>query len=103
MKNVIIAIVIGLAVLSPFNLTNSYLRCSEFDKVVVQHGESVENIASRYTDDIKGIKELSEAIVEINDIKSSHDLRAGRVLQVPVMHRADDSLQMAVADGDGMN
>ena len=95
MKNIIIAVIMGLAVLSQFHLTNSYLRCSEFDTVVVQYGESVENIASRYTDDSDQIKELSEAIVEINDIRSSRDMRAGRLLQIPVMSRADSSVQVA--------
>ncbi|HAF31489.1 MAG TPA: hypothetical protein DCR09_03700 [Anaerovibrio sp.] len=95
MKNIIIAIVIGLAVLSPFNLTNSYLRTSEFDTVILQHGESIETIASRYTSDNEQLQELTVAIKEINDIKNDRDLRAGRKLQIPVI--ADDNQKVQVA------
>ena len=91
MRNFIIAVVIGMAFLFPLNITNSYLRCSEFETVVVHQGESVASIAARYTDDSEGIKELTEAIMEINDIKNSRDLRAGRLLQVPVLSRSDRS------------
>ncbi|WP_051533465.1 LysM domain-containing protein [Anaerovibrio sp. RM50] len=95
MKNVIIAIIIGLAVLSPFNLTNSYLRTSDFDTVVVQHGESIETIASRYTSDSEQLQELTVAIKEINDIRNDRDMRAGRRLQIPVI--ASDSQKVQVA------
>ncbi len=95
MKKVIIAVVMLLAVLSPLNLTNSYLRCSEFDTVIVHYGDSVENIASRYTDDQERLQELTEAIIEINDIKSDRDMKAGRKLQIPVMNKENSDLQVA--------
>jgi len=95
MKNVIIAIVIGLAVLSPFNLTNSYLRTSDFDTVVLQHGESIEAVASRYTSDSEQLQELTVAIKEINDIKTERDLRAGRKLQIPVISTDNQKIQVA--------
>lgn len=95
MKNVIIAIVIGLAVLSPFNLTNSYLRTSDFDTVVLQHGESIETVASRYTSDSEQLQELTVAIKEINDIKTERDLRAGRKLQIPVISTDNQKIQVA--------
>ncbi|ORU00215.1 hypothetical protein D081_1309 [Anaerovibrio sp. JC8] len=95
MKNFVIAILVGLAVLSPFNLTNSYLRASEFDTVVVQHGESVENIASRYTSDSEQLEELTVAIREINDIKNARDMRAGRKLQIPIIARDGQKIQVA--------
>ena len=95
MKKVIIAVVMLLAVLSPLNLTNSYLRCSEFDTVIVHYGDSVGNIASRYTDDQERLQELTEAIIEINDIKSDRDMKAGRKLQIPVMNKENSDLQVA--------
>ena len=95
MKKVIIAVVMLLAVLSPLNLTNSYLRCSEFDTVIVHYGDSVENIDSRYTDDQERLQELTEAIIEINDIKSDRDMKAGRKLQIPVMNKENSDLQVA--------
>lgn len=94
-RNIVIAIILGLAVVSPLNLTNSYLRCSEFETVVVKYGESVETIAGRYTENSEQAKELVEAIIEINDIKSARDMKAGRRLQVPVLAKDQDSLQVA--------
>ena len=95
MKNIIIAIIIGLAVVSPLNLNNSYLRCSDFDTVVVKYGEDVETIASRYTENPDQAKELVEAIIEINDIKSERDMKAGKRLQVPVQAKDSNKIQVA--------
>lgn len=95
MKNIVIALLIGLALLSPFNLTNSYLRASEFDTVVLQQGDTVETIAGRYTSDSSQLEELTVAIKEINDIKSDRDMRVGRRLQVPVINEEASKVQVA--------
>ncbi|WP_297964127.1 LysM domain-containing protein [uncultured Anaerovibrio sp.] len=95
MKNIVIALLIGLALLSPFNLTNSYLRASEFDTVVLQQGDTVEGIAGRYTSDSSQLEELTVAIKEINDIKSDRDMRVGRRLQVPVINEEASKVQVA--------
>ena len=95
MKNIVIALLIGLALLSPFNLTNSYLRASEFDTVVLQQGDTVEVIAGRYTSDSSQLEELTVAIKEINDIKSDRDMRVGRRLQVPVINEEASKVQVA--------
>ncbi|MCR5175712.1 MAG: LysM peptidoglycan-binding domain-containing protein [Anaerovibrio sp.] len=96
MKNLIVAIIVGIAVLAPLNLTNAYLRCSEFDTVVIHYGDSVENIASRYTDDKDEVRELTEAIIEINDIKNPTKLKAGKKIQVPVLAKEKRDVQVAV-------
>lgn len=95
MKNIVIALLIGLALLSPFNLTNSYLRASEFDTVVLQQGDTVETIAGRYTSDSSQLEELTVAIKEINDIKSDRDMRVGRRLQIPVINEEASKVQVA--------
>ena len=95
MKNIVIALLIGLALLSPFNLTNSYLRASEFDTVVLQQGDTVEVIAGRYTSDSSQLEELTVAIKEINDIKSDRDMRVGRRLQIPVINEEASKVQVA--------
>jgi hypothetical protein len=95
MKNIVITFLIGLALLSPFNLTNSYLRASEFDTVVLQQGDTVEAIAGRYTSDSSRLEELTVAIKEINDIKSDRDMRVGRRLQIPVINEEASKVQVA--------
>jgi len=95
MKNIVITFLIGLALLSPFNLTNSYLRASEFDTVVLQQGDTVEAIAGRYTSDSSQLEELTVAIKEINDIKNDRDMRVGRRLQIPVINEEASKVQVA--------
>lgn len=95
MKSIIVAIILGVMLLSPFHLGNSYLRCSDFESVVIHQGDTLETIAGRYTVNEVEAKELQEAICEINDIRDAKSIKVGRRIDVPVMKPQTDNVQMA--------
>lgn len=95
MKSIFVAIILGLMLISPFHLGNSYLRCSDFESVVIHQGDTLETIASRYTVNAADAKELVEAICEINDIKDATTIKAGRRIDVPVIRNQPEGPQMA--------
>ena len=70
---------------SPLQFGNEYLRSSSFEKVTVAQGESLQDIATRYTADPAKQKTLIEAISEVNALPKGEQLPAGWKLLVPVI------------------
>lgn len=85
-------VVMMLTVLSPLQLSNPYLRSASFETVTVQQQDSVWDIASRYTQDKKQVRRLTEAIIEINALSPDAEIKAGQRLQIPVLHSAADGM-----------
>ncbi|WP_187620218.1 LysM peptidoglycan-binding domain-containing protein [Selenomonas ruminis] len=78
------------AVVSPFQLTNEYLRSSDFDTVTVKQNDSVWNLARRYTENESRAEELQQAIIEVNGLNpDGSNLRVGQQLQVPVIRNTE--------------
>ena len=91
----IAALVLLLAVVSPFNLTNEYLRAGDFDTVIVKQNDSVWTLARRYTTDETHAMDLQKAIIEVNGLEpDGSNLRVGQRLQVPVLKQTTGT-QMA--------
>ncbi|MBQ1867202.1 LysM peptidoglycan-binding domain-containing protein [Selenomonas sp.] len=90
-KNLWIAVAFLLfAVVSPFHLTNEYLRSSDFDTVTVKQNDSVWNLARRYTENESRAEELQQAIIEVNGLNpDGSNLRVGQQLQVPVIRNTE--------------
>ena len=84
----LVVVVLLFAVVSPFQLSNEYLRTSDFDTVTIQQDDSVWNLARRYTADENKAKDLQQAIIEVNGLKpDGSNLRVGQQLQVPVIKK----------------
>ncbi len=81
----LILAVLVAAIFSPFHLTNGYLRSSDFATVQVAQREDVWTIASRYTARSEDVRELVEAIIEVNGLPADGSLRAGQSLRVPIL------------------
>lgn len=82
--------VLLFAVVSPFHLTNDYLRSSDFDTVTIKQNDSVWSLAARYTTNEKRAAELRQAIIEVNGLApDGSGLRLGQQLQVPVLGRSE--------------
>ena len=91
MKKLIVTILIAFAALAPMHLDNEYLRTDTFAAITVQPGESLQDVADRYTINETDKSQLIEAICEINGIHADTPLKAGRQLQIPVLGNTDDS------------
>lgn len=84
----LVVVVLLFAVVSPFQLSNEYLRTSDFDTVTIRQDDSVWNLARRYTADENKAKDLQRAIIEVNGLKpDGSNLRVGQQLQVPVIKK----------------
>ena len=84
----LVVVVLLFAVVSPFQLSNEYLRTSDFDTVTIRQDDSVWNLARRYTADQNKAKDLQQAIIEVNGLKpDGSNLRVGQQLQVPVIKK----------------
>lgn len=89
MKKLIVTILIAFAALTPMHLDNEYLRTDTFAAVTIQPGESLHDVADRYTINENDKAQLVEAICEINDLHADAPLKAGRQLQIPVLANAE--------------
>lgn len=86
----IASVVLLFAVVSPFQLSNEYLRSSDFDTVTIRQNDSVWNLAHRYTTDEGKARELQQAIIEVNGLDpDGSNLRVGQQLQVPVIKNTE--------------
>lgn len=84
-KMVALMAVVLACLWSPLQLGNEYLRSSSFEKITVAHGESLNDIALRYTQDPEKQKSLIDAIAEVNALPKGERLPVGWKLLIPVI------------------
>ena len=84
-KMVAVLAVMFACLWSPLQLGNEYLRSSNFEKVTVAHGESLKDIAVRYTADQEKQQSLIDAIEEVNALPKGEPLPVGWKLLIPVI------------------
>lgn len=70
---------------SPLKFHNEYLRSSSFEKITVSRGESLQDIAGRYTADPEKQESLMDAIAEMNVLSRGEPLPVGWKLLIPVI------------------
>lgn len=82
----LLAAVMILIAVSPLHLTNEYLRSNTFDRVEIQQGEDIQSVARRYTRDETRVRELQQAIIDVNDLNpDGSGLRQGQELLIPLL------------------
>lgn len=69
----------------PLKFHNEYLRSSSFEKITVSRGESLQDIAGRYTADPEKQESLMDAIAEVNVLPRGEPLPVGWRLLIPVI------------------
>lgn len=69
----------------PLKFHNEYLRSSSFEKITVSQGESLQDIAGRYTADPEKQESLMDAIAEVNVLPRGEPLPVGWKLLIPVI------------------
>lgn len=84
-KMVALMAVVLACLWSPLQLGNEYLRSSSFEKITVAQGESLNDIALRYTQDPEKQKSLIDAIAEVNALPKGERLPVGWKLLIPVI------------------
>lgn len=95
MKKLVLILLALVLVTGPMHLTNAYLRSDTFDTVTIRQGETIHELASRYTVKEKDRQELIEAICDVNDIHDTARLQAGRHLKVPVLPAGNAGVELA--------
>lgn len=95
MKKLVLILIAAFMITGPMHLTNAYLRSDTFETVTIKQGETIHELAARYTVKEKDRQELIEAICDVNDVYDSAKLQAGRQLKVPVLSNATDGVEMA--------
>lgn len=91
MEKLIAAIFIVITVLAHMHLDNNYLRADTFTTLTVQPGDSLHDLAGRYSIKENDRAKFIVAVCEINGLYADSDLRAGRQLQIPVLARDADN------------
>ncbi len=74
-----------LLFMAPLNLSNAYLRSTDFEMITIQENDNVWSIAGRYTADEALAADLREAIIEINALESDGKILVGQVIRVPIL------------------
>lgn len=59
----------------------------KFEKVTVQEGETLWEIAARYSDDTIDIRNYIDEIEQLNHITSAGSLQPGQILKIPVLEK----------------
>lgn len=91
MEKLIAAIFIVITVLAHMHLDNNYLRADTFTTLIVQPGDSLHDLAGRYSIKENDRAKFIEAVCEINGLYADSELRTGRQLQIPVLARDADN------------
>ncbi|MPM83134.1 Cell division suppressor protein YneA [bioreactor metagenome] len=62
---------------------NPYTNTSNYETIYVRPGDTVWNIAAKYTDDSEDIRDLIIAITRLNNLNSNAQVYPGQTLKVP--------------------
>lgn len=91
MKSRLVGVSVFLFLLftAPLNLSNAYLRCTDFDMITIQENDTLWSIAGHYTADEELAADLREAIIEVNGLESDGKLLVGQVIRVPILTEAE--------------
>jgi len=85
MKMVVLFLLIfALWSITPLANSNAYLASSIYGSISVKSGDTVWGIATKYVTDQEDIRELAQAIKEVNGLNNNVQIFPGQVLKVPL-------------------
>ncbi len=100
MKRFLVAFVLGVVLTS--NLIDMAFLAPQVyraQEIVVHSGDTMWDIASRFSDEKEDVRDVIQRIVEHNKLASSTDIRAGQRITIPVKVEYSDHIMVASAKG----
>ena len=93
MKVILLAFSVACLLFAGYSLKTVDYKDYQMQTVVVNNGDTLWDIASRFTGEKEDVREVMYRINRANDLNAKY-VYPGQVLKVP-MHPKDDSLMMA--------
>ena len=80
----VITLIITFWSITPLASSNPYLDVGTHVNIYVKTGDSVWNIATNYVTDSDDIRDLTQAIKQLNGLNNNTQIFPGQVLKVPI-------------------
>ena len=78
------SLIIALWSVTPLASSNPYLDVDTYVTIYVQSGDSVWSIAGNYVTDKDDIRDLTQAIKQLNGLNNNTQIFPGQILKVPM-------------------
>ena len=80
----VVSLIVALWSIAPLASSNGYMDVGKYDTIQVQSGDSVWNIAKKYVTTKDDIRELTQAINQLNGLQKNSQIFPGQVLKIPI-------------------
>jgi len=80
----VMTLIIALWSITPLASSNPYLDVDTYATIYVKSGDTVWSIATHYVTDRDDIRDLMQAIKELNGLNNNTQIFQGQVLKVPI-------------------
>lgn len=80
----VFSLIVALWSIAPLASSNGYMDVSRYETFQVKYGDSVWNIAAKYVTDKDDIRELTQAINQVNGLQKNSQIFPGQVLKIPI-------------------
>lgn len=80
----VFSLIVALWSIAPLASSNGYMDVSRYETRQVKSGDSVWNIAAKYVTNKDDIRELTQAINQLNGLQKNSQIFPGQVLKIPI-------------------
>lgn len=81
---VLFLLIVALWSITPLANSNAYLASNVYGSISVKSGDTVWGIAAKYVSDQEDVRELAQAIKEVNGLNHNVQIFPGQVLKIPL-------------------
>ena len=82
----VVSLVLTILAITPLAISRAFVDNTTYETVYVKPGDTVWQIAAKYTTDRDDIRELIYEIRQINKLDNNAKVYSGQTLKVPVRH-----------------
>jgi LysM repeat protein len=75
---------VGVWSMAPLASSNAYMHVSSYETVQVRLGDSVWSIAAKYVTERDDIRDLTQAINQVNNLQKNGEIFPGQLLKIPM-------------------
>lgn len=80
----VLSLMVAVWSITPLVNSNGYTTVSKYTTIQVKAGDSVWSIATKYVTDRDDIRELTQAMQQVNGLQHNGQIFPGQVLKVPL-------------------
>lgn len=80
----VLTLIVALWLITPLASSNPYLDVGTYVNICVKSGDTVWSIAAKYVTDRDDIRDLTQAIKQVNGLNNNIQIFPGQVLKVPM-------------------